>query len=110
MKEIENAFIKGIPLVSWMDDKTRETAIEKVRKIVQMIGYPDWILDSVQLDKYYENVRAYYIISFITLQMHYKLYVSSIGIIECGKKSVLIGSMLNILFIKIQKPSNVNTC
>lgn len=56
VKEIENAFIKGIPLVSWMDDKTRETAIEKVRKIVQMIGYPDWILDSVQLDKYYENV------------------------------------------------------
>lgn len=42
--------------MSWMDDKTRETAIEKVRKIVQMIGYPDWILDSVQLDKYYENV------------------------------------------------------
>lgn len=79
MKEIEDAFIKGIPLVSWMDDKTRETAIEKVRKIVQMIGYPDWILDSVQLDKYYENVRAYYIFSFITLQMHYKLYVSSIG-------------------------------
>uniref|UniRef100_A0A8W8P0W1 Uncharacterized protein n=1 Tax=Magallana gigas TaxID=29159 RepID=A0A8W8P0W1_MAGGI len=39
-----------------MDDKTRETVIEKVRKIVQMIGYPDWILDSVQLDKYYENV------------------------------------------------------
>lgn len=56
VKEIEDAFIKGIPLVSWMDDKTRETAIEKVRKIVQMIGYPDWILDSVQLDKYYENV------------------------------------------------------
>lgn len=56
VKEIEDAFIKGIPLVSWMDEKTREIAIEKVRKIVQMIGYPDWILDSVRLDKYYENV------------------------------------------------------
>lgn len=58
VKEIEDAFIKGIPLVSWMDEKTRETAVEKVRKIVQMIGYPDWILDSVKLDKYYENVTV----------------------------------------------------
>ncbi|XP_078330083.1 endothelin-converting enzyme 1-like isoform X2 [Crassostrea virginica] len=56
VKEIEEAFIRGIPLVAWMDDKTREIAIEKVRKIVQMIGYPDWILDTVQLDKYYQNV------------------------------------------------------
>ena len=53
VKEIEEAFIRGNPLVAWMDDKTREIAIEKVRKIVQMIGYPDWILDTIQLDKYY---------------------------------------------------------
>ena len=58
VKEIEEAFIRGIPLVAWMDDKTREIAIEKVRKIVQMIGYPDWILDTVQLDKYYQNVST----------------------------------------------------
>nr|XP_022310931.1 endothelin-converting enzyme 2-like [Crassostrea virginica] len=56
VNEIEEAFIRGIPPVAWMDDKTREIAIEKVRKIVQMIGYPDWILDTVQLDKYYQNV------------------------------------------------------
>ena len=41
-----------------MDDKTREIAIEKVRKIVQMIGYPDMILDTVQLDKYSNNVST----------------------------------------------------
>ena len=58
MNEIEEAFIRGIPPVAWMDDKTREIAIEKVRKIVQMIGYPDWILDTVQLDKYYQNVST----------------------------------------------------
>ena len=58
VKEIEETFIQGIPLVAWMDDKTREIAIEKVRKIVQMIGYPDWILDTVQLDKYYQNVST----------------------------------------------------
>ena len=58
MKEIEEAFIRGIPLVAWMEDKKREIAIEKVRKIVQMIGYPDWIPDTVQLDKYYQNVST----------------------------------------------------
>ena len=56
VKEIEEAFIRGTPLVAWMDAKIGEIAIEKVRKIVQMIGYPDWILNTIQLDKYYQNV------------------------------------------------------
>ena len=58
VKEIEEAFIRGIPLVAWMEYKKREIAIEKVRKIVQMIGYPDWIPDTVQLDKYNQNVST----------------------------------------------------
>jgi endothelin-converting enzyme len=47
-----------MPMVSWMDEKTRQIAIEKVRKIVQMIGYPEWIMDTTQLDKHYENVST----------------------------------------------------
>ncbi|XP_061185373.1 endothelin-converting enzyme 2-like isoform X1 [Saccostrea echinata] len=56
VKEVEEAFIRHLPMVSWMDEHTRQIAKEKVQKIVEMIGYPDWILDTTKLDKYYENV------------------------------------------------------
>ena len=36
----------------------KEEHVIQVRKIVQMIGYPDWIPDTVQLDKYYQNAST----------------------------------------------------
>ena len=39
--DIQDAFVKGLPALAWMDDATRERAREKAGKISRKIGYPD---------------------------------------------------------------------
>lgn len=34
-------------------------AKEKVDLMVQLVGYPDWLLDNAELDKYYEGVSVW---------------------------------------------------
>ena len=41
-----------------MDSETRQKAEEKVKAVRNMIGYPDFIMDSVLLDRHYENVST----------------------------------------------------
>lgn len=38
---IEAAFEAGLPGLSWMDDETRSRAVEKMKAIVNKIGYPE---------------------------------------------------------------------
>lgn len=38
---IEAAFAKGLPKLAWMDDATRERAIEKMNAIINKIGFPE---------------------------------------------------------------------
>jgi putative endopeptidase len=39
--QIEQAFADALPRLSWMDDPTRQRALEKMHAIVNKIGYPD---------------------------------------------------------------------
>ncbi len=41
IKDVEDAFVAGLPSLAWMDDATRTRAIEKKDKITNKIGYPD---------------------------------------------------------------------
>jgi predicted metalloendopeptidase len=41
IEQIENAFAGGLGGLAWMDDPTRARALEKMKKIVNKIGYPD---------------------------------------------------------------------
>ncbi|XP_071098574.1 endothelin-converting enzyme homolog isoform X2 [Haliotis cracherodii] len=54
--DIENAFMRNLNTVAWMDEQTRDIAIEKVKAVTDMIGYPDYILDPEKLDRHYENM------------------------------------------------------
>lgn len=38
--QIEQAFADALPQLSWMDDSTRERALEKMHAIVNKVGYP----------------------------------------------------------------------
>ncbi|XP_060085716.1 endothelin-converting enzyme homolog [Ylistrum balloti] len=58
LEQVRAAFISNLPSVTWMDDATREKAVEKAEKVSKKIAYPDWILDPVKLDKYYENLTV----------------------------------------------------
>lgn len=47
------AFIDSIEQSIWMDTQTKHSIIEKVKAMKIQIGYPDWILDENELQKYY---------------------------------------------------------
>lgn len=44
--------------VTWMDDATRATALDKADAIVHKIGYPDFVLSPTKLDQYYEQFNV----------------------------------------------------
>ena len=77
--EVREAFKNNLPNLPWMDDVTRQRSVEKVQYIksgslmlvscrftdffalqanavMDMIGYPDYILDDTQLDEKYQDV------------------------------------------------------
>ena len=83
--EVREAFKNNLPNLPWMDDVTRQRSIEKVHlrlmtdyktwlsyvsfmsfvpyffdlqanAVMDMIGYPDYILDEAQLDEKYQDV------------------------------------------------------
>eukprot|EP00794_Sanderia_malayensis_P015171 gene15171-16730_t len=56
VEELRSAFIKNLPNVAWMDDKTRKAAEEKARAIVPKIGFPKDIIDPKKLNKMYSEV------------------------------------------------------
>lgn len=41
IQNVENAFANGLPGLAWMDETTRGRAVEKMKMIVNKIGYPD---------------------------------------------------------------------
>lgn len=41
IKRIEDAFEEALPELPWMDDNTRARAVEKMKAVVNKIGYPD---------------------------------------------------------------------
>jgi len=44
--------------VTWMDEATRSTALDKADAIVHKIGYPDFVANPTMLDQYYQQVRS----------------------------------------------------
>ena len=56
IKEIKAAFKRNLPNLSWMDEQTRRSAEEKANAVIDMIGFPKYILNKTALDKRYETV------------------------------------------------------
>jgi len=58
---IKDAFVERLPELNWIDDETREKAIEKVDTLAQKVGYPTSspnILSPVSLAEYYESLTV----------------------------------------------------
>ena len=56
IKSIKKAFIDNFPKIPWMDNETRILAEEKVNSVDELIGYPDFIDDDVQLNLRYSDL------------------------------------------------------
>ncbi|KAI9486799.1 MAG: hypothetical protein EXX96DRAFT_474168 [Benjaminiella poitrasii] len=60
VNSIKEVFLKRLPSLEWIDDKTREKAVEKVDKLIRKVGYPDTspdIMSPVSLSEYYGDLN-----------------------------------------------------
>lgn len=44
--------------IQWMDTETRQTALNKLRKMSTLIGYSDELMDNSKIGKFYENLSV----------------------------------------------------
>ncbi len=76
ISRIESAFEANLPKLEWMDDKTREQAMEKVRAIHNKIGYPnkwrDYSALAVINDDHFANLLA-------SERFEYAYHVAKVG-------------------------------
>ncbi|KAJ8916510.1 hypothetical protein NQ315_000152 [Exocentrus adspersus] len=56
INNVRNAFKKNFNNLKWMDEETRKVANDKADAISDMIGYPEFIRDTNQLDERFENL------------------------------------------------------
>lgn len=55
---IKEEFLFSLRHNEWMDDVTTKKAIEKATSIIEMVGYPSWILSTLRLDDYYKDLNV----------------------------------------------------
>ncbi|CAH1165627.1 unnamed protein product [Phyllotreta striolata] len=56
INNVRNAFKNNFENLKWMDEETRKVAIDKADSISDMIGYPDFVKDTNQLDERFQNL------------------------------------------------------
>ncbi|XP_046677781.1 neprilysin-2-like [Homalodisca vitripennis] len=54
---IQKEFLKLISEVSWLSKETKHTAIKKASNIFHHVGYPEELLDDVELDRFYKKME-----------------------------------------------------
>ncbi|XP_054714705.1 neprilysin-4-like isoform X2 [Uloborus diversus] len=57
ISDIKTAFLELLDEVDWMDPDTREAARQKALMMSEKIGFPEYIIDPVELDKDYEGLE-----------------------------------------------------
>lgn len=58
VEHIRTAFRNELSDIAWMDDATKEAALEKADFMNHFIGYPDWYTNTSALQEYYKDVSA----------------------------------------------------
>ena len=53
VENLRAAFKELVEETDWMDAETQVKAQEKADQMLQLIGYPDWLIDNAEVDKYY---------------------------------------------------------
>ncbi|XP_033220989.1 neprilysin-2-like [Belonocnema kinseyi] len=54
---IEQQFMKMLKKVDWMDEKTKTSALAKIKSMKNVIGYPDEILHDKNVDEYFKTLE-----------------------------------------------------
>ncbi|WAR15655.1 NEP3-like protein [Mya arenaria] len=57
IEEVKMAFKNNLPSLEWMDDETRAAAIDKANAVIDLIGFPEYILNKTRLNKEYKELE-----------------------------------------------------
>lgn len=57
VENIQSSFIDLLHKVSWMDETTKQAAIEKAKALVAHIGYPKELTNNTKLEEYYNSLE-----------------------------------------------------
>ncbi|XP_026275280.1 endothelin-converting enzyme homolog [Frankliniella occidentalis] len=57
LADITAAFSDLVHAVRWMDAETKRATLDKAAAIRAFIGYPEWLLEAGELERFYEGVR-----------------------------------------------------
>lgn len=53
---VQEGFFQLVKELNWMDSQTKRDTVEKAKRMVSLIGFPEWILNKTALDLYYHEV------------------------------------------------------
>ena len=56
VKDLKESFRELVIISDWLDEETKRKSLLKLDAIIENVGYPDWLLDNQELDKYYNLV------------------------------------------------------
>jgi membrane metallo-endopeptidase-like protein 1 len=56
--DIRTAFDEMVTELDWMDVDTKARAHRKLSAMRPFVGFPDWITDAEEMDKYYKGVSS----------------------------------------------------
>lgn len=57
MTDIKNALTQQLKSLDWLDEDTKREALHKLDKMSHVIGYPNFITNSRELDAYYDDLK-----------------------------------------------------
>ncbi|KAL3280926.1 hypothetical protein HHI36_004152 [Cryptolaemus montrouzieri] len=57
VENIEEQFMKLLRNVDWMDQETKNQALEKLKAMDKFVGYPGELMDDSKLEEYYNNLH-----------------------------------------------------
>ncbi len=52
-------FSEMLDEASWMDPTTRSEAHEKLKNMIAMVAYPDFLMNNTLVDRFYSGVRSF---------------------------------------------------
>ena len=53
VEDLRSAFKELVTEAEWMDADTQVKAQQKADMMLQLIGYPDWLVDNDKVDEYF---------------------------------------------------------
>lgn len=67
LRDITSSFKELVASLPWMDLETKEATWKKASAIKSYIGYPKWLLEDGELEKFYKHVsQIFKLIKFYT--------------------------------------------